>query len=134
LRDFCESGKIGEKWGKGAKTAVPLAPTVAEALYGFELFGNGTRRHVPPQKTNVVIVKAVQRELKNLTLNYLEWQINEVAIRVIKPDASVGKGGRSFIQASKASQKPFIFFFDDSFLIEFFRILAHMFFYGLMAI
>jgi len=77
-------------------------PTVAGALYGFELFGNGTKRHVPPQKTKAEAVKAVQRELRNLTLNYLEWQINEVAIRVIKPDASVGKGGRSFIQASKA--------------------------------
>jgi len=77
-------------------------PTVAGALYGFGLFGNGTKRHVPPQKTKAEAVKAVQRELRNLTLNYLEWQINEVAIRVIKPDASVGKGGRSFIQASKA--------------------------------
>ena len=77
-------------------------PTVAGALYGFELFGNGTKRHVPPQKTKAEAVKAVQRELRNLTLNYLEWQINDVAIRVIKPDASVGKGGRSFIQASKA--------------------------------
>ena len=26
-------------------------PLVAGALYGFELFGNGTKRHVPPQKT-----------------------------------------------------------------------------------
>ncbi len=77
-------------------------PTVAGALYGFELFGNGTKRHVPPQKTKAEAVKAVQRELRNLALNYLEWQINDVAIRVIKPDASVGKGGRSFIQASKA--------------------------------
>jgi hypothetical protein len=57
---------------------------------------------VPPQKTKAEAVKALQRELRNLTLNYLEWQINEVAIRVINPDASVGKGGRSFIQASKA--------------------------------
>jgi len=77
-------------------------PTVAWALYGFELFGNGTKRHVPPQKTKVEAVKALQRELRNLTLNYLEWQIKEVAVRVIKPDASVGKGGRSFIQASTA--------------------------------
>ena len=77
-------------------------PTVAGALYGFELFGNGTKRHVPPQKTKAEAVKAVQCELRNLTLNYLEWQINDVAIRVIKPDASVGKGGRRFIQASKA--------------------------------
>jgi hypothetical protein len=23
LRDFCESGKIGEKWGKGAKLPTP---------------------------------------------------------------------------------------------------------------
>ena len=30
----------------------------------------------------VEAVKALQRELRNLTLNYLEWQINEVAIRV----------------------------------------------------
>jgi hypothetical protein len=49
---------------------------------------------VPPQKTKAEAVKALQMELRNLTLNYLEWQINEVAIRVIKPDASVGKGGR----------------------------------------
>ena len=55
----------------------------------------GTKRHVPPQKTKAEAVKAVQRELRNLTMNYLEWQINDVAIRVIKPDASVGKGGRS---------------------------------------
>ena len=76
-------------------------PLVAGALYGFELFGNGTKRHVPPQKTKAEAVKALQRELRNLTLNYLEWGINDVAIRVIKPDVSVGKGGRSFIQASK---------------------------------
>ena len=31
-------------------------------------------------------LKAVQRKLRNLTLNYLEWGINDVAIRVIKPD------------------------------------------------
>ena len=74
---------------------------VAGALYGFELFGNGTKRHVPPQRTKAEAVKALQRELRNLALNYLVWQINEFAIRVIKPDASVGKGGRSFIQASK---------------------------------
>ena len=72
-------------------------PLVAGALYGFELFGNGTKRHVPPQKTKAEAVKALQRELRNLTLNYLEWGINDVAIRVIKPDVSVGKGGRSFI-------------------------------------
>ena len=77
-------------------------PLEAGALYGFELFGNGTKRHVPPQKTKAEAVKAVQRELRNLTLNYLEWQINDVAIRIIKPDACVGKGGRSFIQASKS--------------------------------
>jgi len=74
-------------------------PTVAGALYGFELFG--TKRHVPPQKTNAESVKALQREIRNLTLNYLEWQINEVAIRCIKPDESVGKGGRSFVQAKR---------------------------------
>ena len=43
------------------------------ALYGFELFGNGTKRQVPPQKTKAEAVKAVQRELRNLALNYLEW-------------------------------------------------------------
>ena len=48
-------------------------PLVAGALYGFELFGNGTKRHVPPQKTKAEAVKALQRELRNLTLNYLEW-------------------------------------------------------------
>ena len=47
-------------------------PLVAGALYGFELFGNGTKRHVPPQKTKAEAVKALQRELRNLTLNYLE--------------------------------------------------------------
>ena len=47
-------------------------PTVAGA-YGFELFGNGTKRHVPPQKTKAEAVKPVQRELRNLTLNCLEW-------------------------------------------------------------
>ena len=57
---------------------------------------------MPSQKTKAEAAKAVQRELRNLTLNYLEWQINEVAIRVINPNASVGKGVRSFIQASKA--------------------------------
>ena len=56
---------------------------------------------MPPQKTKAEAVKALQRELRNLTLNYLEWGINDVAIRVIKPDVSVGKGGRSSIQASK---------------------------------
>jgi len=56
---------------------------------------------VPPQATKDEAVKALQWELRHLTLNYLVWTINPVAIRVIKPDASVGKGGRSFIQASK---------------------------------
>ena len=77
-------------------------PTVAGAMYGFEFFGNGTKRHGPPQRTKVEAVKALQRELRNLKLNDLEWSIDQVAIRVMKPDASVGKGGRSFIQASKA--------------------------------
>jgi len=27
LRDFCESGKIGEKWGKGAKLPTPCPTT-----------------------------------------------------------------------------------------------------------
>ena len=76
-------------------------PLVSGALYGFELFENGTKRHVPPQKAKAEAVKAVQRELRNLTLNYLEWQINEVAIRVINPDVSVGKGGRSFIHGER---------------------------------
>jgi hypothetical protein len=26
LRDFCESGKIGEKWAKGAKLPTPYPP------------------------------------------------------------------------------------------------------------
>jgi hypothetical protein len=76
-------------------------PLVAGALYGFELFWNGTKRHVPPQATKAEAVKALQRKLRNLSLNYLERGINEVAIRVIKPDASVGKkeGGVSFRRA-----------------------------------
>ena len=47
-------------------------PTVAGALYGFELFGNGTKRHVPPEATKAGAVKALQRELRNLSLNYLK--------------------------------------------------------------
>ena len=59
------------------------------------------QKDTSPQKTKAEAVKALQRELRNLTLNYLEWQINEVAIRCIKPDESVGKGGRSFVQAKR---------------------------------
>ena len=38
-------------------------PTVAGALCGFELFGIGTKRHVPPQATKAESVKALKREL-----------------------------------------------------------------------
>ena len=65
-------------------------------FYGFELLVLG-------QKDTCLLKKqsrgqeGAQRELRNLTLNYLEWGINDVAIRVIKPDVSVGKrGGVSF--------------------------------------
>ena len=60
-----------------------MVPLVAGALYCFELFGNRTRRHVPPQKTKAEAVKALHRELRNLTLNFLEWSFNDVAMRVI---------------------------------------------------
>jgi hypothetical protein len=46
-------------------------PAVAGALYGFELFGNGTKRHVPPQATKAEAVKALQRELRT-RVNTLE--------------------------------------------------------------
>jgi len=50
LREFCESGKIGEKWGKGAKLPTPLARTrrnqaiASKTAAQFFCFGK-TRTH-----------------------------------------------------------------------------------------